>query len=182
MALAESVGCRPSEVRAFGVAGLLHDIGKVRIPIEVLTKPGKLTDEERAVMRKHPVDGARMMMQSDDELELAAVVAYEHHIMLDGGGYPPLRYPRAARWRAASCTCATSSTRSAPTGPTGRRGRRTKTLAYLDERAGTEFDPELVRPSARCSTRAAPRCACCTTTAWPSRPRPDEPVRAAQNG
>ena len=47
MGLAESLGCRPREIRAIGVAGLLHDIGKIRIPLEVLTKPGKLTDEER---------------------------------------------------------------------------------------------------------------------------------------
>ena len=54
MGLAESLGCRPREIRAIGVAGLLHDIGKIRIPLEVLTKPGKLTDEERAIMNSHP--------------------------------------------------------------------------------------------------------------------------------
>ena len=54
MGLAESLGCRPTEIRAIGVAGLLHDIGKIRIPLEVLTKPGKLTDEERAIMNSHP--------------------------------------------------------------------------------------------------------------------------------
>ena len=55
----------------------------------MLTKPGKLTDEERADHERHPVDGARIILQSDEDLDLAAVVAYEHHIMLNGGGYPP---------------------------------------------------------------------------------------------
>jgi putative nucleotidyltransferase with HDIG domain len=63
MALAEWMGMGPKEVRAFGVAGLLHDLGKVRIPKEVLTKPGKLTDEEWTIMRRHPVDGAKIIFE-----------------------------------------------------------------------------------------------------------------------
>ncbi|MGH6693503.1 MAG: HD-GYP domain-containing protein, partial [Gammaproteobacteria bacterium] len=63
MGLAESLGCTPNEVRGFGVAGLLHDIGKIRIPIDVLTKPGKLSDEERQIINRHPTDGARIIMQ-----------------------------------------------------------------------------------------------------------------------
>ena len=88
MGLAEQLKCTPREVRALGLAGLLHDIGKVHIPIEILTKPGRLTDEERSVMQAHPVAGARLIMESGERLDLAAVVAYEHHIMLDGHGYP----------------------------------------------------------------------------------------------
>ena len=94
MGLAEQLGAGQAEVRAFGVAGLLHDIGKVRIPLDVLTKPGKLTDEERLVINRHPVDGARILLQSHDDLEVAAAVAYEHHVMLDGGGYPAMHYRR----------------------------------------------------------------------------------------
>ena len=144
MGLAESLGCRPREIRAIGVAGLLHDIGKTRIPIEVLTKPGKLTDEERLIMNAHPVDGARLILQSEEDLDLAATVAYEHHIMLDGGGYPALHYRR-------ECTLASRlvhvcdvydalSTKR----PYRDAWPSEKTLAYLEERAGTEFDPDLV--------------------------------------
>lgn len=145
MALAETIGCRPADVRAFGVAGLLHDIGKVRIPLEVLTKPGKLTDEEFMLMRKHPVDGARIIMQSHDDLELAAVVAYEHHIMLDGGGYPLLRYPRPAALASRLVHVCDVFDALSTNRPYRDAWPLAKTLAYLDERCGTEFDPDLVR-------------------------------------
>ena len=84
-------------------AAPLHDIGKVRIPLEILTKPGKLTPQERRLMNCHPQDGARLLLQSDDDMEMPAIVAYEHHIMLNGGGYPALHYNRA-------CTTASAST------------------------------------------------------------------------
>jgi putative nucleotidyltransferase with HDIG domain len=145
MALAETIGCRPADVRAFGVAGLLHDIGKVRIPLEVLTKPGKLTDEEFTLMRRHPVDGARIIMQSHDDLELAAVVAYEHHIMLDGGGYPLVRYPRPAALASRLVHVCDVFDALSTNRPYRDAWPQAKTLAYLDERCGTEFDPDLVR-------------------------------------
>ena len=144
MGLAEKLGCAAREVREYGVAGLLHDIGKIRIPVEVLTKPGKLSDEERVIINRHPVDGARIIMQSDDALDVAAVVAYEHHIMLNGGGYPSMHYNRP-------CTLASRLVHVCDVFDALRTKRpyrdaweSEKVLAYLVERAGTEFDPDLV--------------------------------------
>ena len=149
MGLAESLGCSPTEVRAYGVAGLLHDIGKVRIPIEVLTKPGPLTAQERRMMNEHPTDGARLILQSEENLELAAVVAYEHHIMLNGGGYPTLYYPRACAQASRLVHVCDVYDALCTRRPYREAWPADKAATYLEERSGIEFDPELVEPFLR---------------------------------
>jgi putative two-component system response regulator len=131
-------------VRAYGVAGLLHDVGKIRIPLEVLTKPGKLTDAERQLMNRHPADGARIIFHSDDDLDLAAVVAYEHHIMLDGGGYPRMHYGRACALASRLVHVCDVYDALRTKRPYRDAWASEKVVAYLVERAGTEFDPDLV--------------------------------------
>ena len=144
MGLAEFLGCSPTEVRAYGVAGLLHDIGKVRIPLEVLTKPGPLTPKERRLMNEHPTDGARIIMQSEENLELAAIVAYEHHIMLNGGGYPTLYYPRACAQASRLVHVCDVYDALCTRRPYRDAWSPDKAAAYLEERSGVEFDPGLV--------------------------------------
>lgn len=94
MSLAEEMAYTSEDVYRIGVGALLHDIGKSRTPLEILNKPGKLTDEEFAAVQRHPVDGARMLLESSPDLRLAAVIAYEHHMQGGGGGYPERRYER----------------------------------------------------------------------------------------
>jgi putative nucleotidyltransferase with HDIG domain len=88
MAQARTLGIDGRALRALGLAALLHDVGKVRTPLEVLNKPGALTPAERGIMRRHPVDGASILRSSRDIPRLAAVVAFEHHLRADGLGYP----------------------------------------------------------------------------------------------
>ena len=145
MALAEYTGMGARDVRAFGVAGLLHDLGKVRIPKEILTKPGKLTDEEWAVMKRHPVDGAKLIIESDRQLDLASVVAYEHHIMLDGGGYPGMHFCRECHVASRLVHVCDVYDALRTNRPYRAAWESERTLAFLEERAGTEMDPELVR-------------------------------------
>jgi len=66
----------------------MHDIGKVRTPTEVLNKPDKLTDAEFAIMKMHVVDGAEILRRTPEMPAVAPVIAFEHHLRLDGTGYP----------------------------------------------------------------------------------------------
>jgi putative nucleotidyltransferase with HDIG domain len=88
MGQARGLGVEGPLLREFGLAGLMHDIGKVKTPLEILNKPDKLTDAEFAIMKRHTVDGAEMLRRTPDVPTLAPVVAFEHHLRLDGSGYP----------------------------------------------------------------------------------------------
>jgi len=143
MALAEFLGLAGDDVRAFGIAGLLHDIGKIKIPLDVLTKPGRLTDEERALMNEHPVTGARILLDVEADLDLAVVVAYEHHIMINGGGYPVLHYTRDCHQASKLVHVCDVYDALRTRRPYREAWSFDKTLGYLEERSGLEFDPEL---------------------------------------
>jgi len=88
MGQARGLGVDGPLLREFGMAALMHDLGKVHTPLEVLNKPDKLTDAEFAIMKRHTVDGAEMLRRTPDIPTLAPVVAFEHHLRLDGSGYP----------------------------------------------------------------------------------------------
>ncbi len=88
MALASALGFSSAFVHDSGTAALLHDVGKLKVPPDVLSSPTKLTESQLVLMKRHPEDGARMLMGASRLPDLAAVVAFEHHLQFDGGGYP----------------------------------------------------------------------------------------------
>ena len=88
VALARQLGAREDEVREAGMAGLLHDLGKALMPLEVLNKPGKLTDEEFTIIKSHPVEGHRLLVEGNTTREIPLDVCLHHHEKVDGGGYP----------------------------------------------------------------------------------------------
>ncbi len=94
MALAEHLNFISTDVRSIGEAALLHDVGKTKIPLEILNKKGKLTPSEWKVIQQHTVEGARILLASGTQMELAATVAYEHHLSFNGEGYPELTFKR----------------------------------------------------------------------------------------
>jgi putative nucleotidyltransferase with HDIG domain len=159
MGLAEFLGFAPPDVRGFGVAGLLHDIGKIRIPIDVLTKPGRLTPAERRLMNTHPLEGARIILDSEEALDLAAVVAYEHHIMINGGGYPAFRYPRDCHEASKLVHVCDVYDALRTQRPYRDAWPAEQVLAYLEGRAGQEFDADLVSSFARMMRQWEPRIA-----------------------
>ncbi len=88
VALARQLGVDEKTTRAAGMAGLLHDLGKAVMPLEVLNKPGKLTDEEFRIVKSHPVEGHRMLVEGGAVGEPALDVCLHHHEKVDGSGYP----------------------------------------------------------------------------------------------
>ncbi len=142
MAPAESLGLAAQDVRTFGVAGLLHDLGKVHIPQDILNKPGKLTDQERQVMQNHPVAGAKMIIESGRRLDLAAAVAHEHHIMINGLGYPTHHYRRDCHKASKLVHVCDVYDALRTRRPYRDAWEAERVLTYIEERAGTEFEPE----------------------------------------
>jgi putative nucleotidyltransferase with HDIG domain len=145
MGQARGLGIDGPLLREFGLAALMHDIGKVRTPIEILTKPDSLTDGEFAVMKRHTVEGAEILRQTPDIPALAPVVAFEHHLRLDGTGYPTGVQRDALNLGTMLCSIADvyDAMRSQriyqQSFPTER------ILAVLKRNDGRQFDPHLVR-------------------------------------
>jgi len=93
IAIGQRVGIPKKQLSHLGMAGLFHDIGKIRIPKEIINKTGKLTPEEWTVVRAHPVIGAKAVMKMKEWGELSTRLvhgAFEHHLKFDLSGYPKL--------------------------------------------------------------------------------------------
>ncbi len=87
--LAEALGYPKEQCQNLRLASTMHDIGKLLIPSEILDKPGRLTDEEFTVIRKHPVYGEQLLHNvHGDVMEISRSVAQDHHERIDGKGYP----------------------------------------------------------------------------------------------
>ena len=91
MGQAETLGFNGEHLHQIGVASLLHDVGKVFIPEEILNKPGKLSQDERKIIETHTVKGARYLMGIEGIPKLAVLSAMEHHLKYDGSGYPSIK-------------------------------------------------------------------------------------------
>ena len=88
IALARKLGLDEQQTRDAGMAGLLHDLGKAMIPMEILNKPGKLTDEEFDLVKTHPEEGHKLLLGGIGISEMTRDVCLHHHEKIDGSGYP----------------------------------------------------------------------------------------------
>jgi HD-GYP domain-containing protein (c-di-GMP phosphodiesterase class II) len=88
IALGKQMRLAPSVYKDLGMAGLLHDVGKMAIPDEVLNKPGRLTDDEFNIVKNHPQRGWEILRQSSGVSDIALDVCLHHHEKIDGKGYP----------------------------------------------------------------------------------------------
>jgi putative nucleotidyltransferase with HDIG domain len=145
MGQARGLGIEGALLREFGLSALLHDVGKVRTPTDILNNPGTLNEAELEIMRRHPVDGAAILRRTPEIPTLAPVVAFEHHLRLDGTGYPFGTFRPTLNLGTMLCGIADvyDAMRSQrvyqPAFPTDR------ILAVLEQNDGSRFDPHLVR-------------------------------------
>jgi HD-GYP domain-containing protein (c-di-GMP phosphodiesterase class II) len=138
------MGVKEEEIVHIRRGALLHDIGKMGVPDEILHKPGPLTPEEWVIMKKHPVF-AYEMISSIEYLKPALDIPYCHHEKWDGSGYPRglvgEKIPIAGRiFAVIDVWDALSSDR-----PYRKAWSKEKVLAYIKEQSGTHFDPEIVK-------------------------------------
>jgi putative nucleotidyltransferase with HDIG domain len=140
--IARQLGLPAEQAARIRTAAAVHDVGKIETPRDVLNKPGRLSDEEFDAIKRHPVDGARMVAALGDD-EVTAIVRH-HHERLDGGGYPDGlagdEIPLGARVIAVADTFdALTSNRPYRSGC-----RHQKALDILRKEAGTQLDPDAV--------------------------------------
>jgi PAS domain S-box-containing protein len=141
--LASELGCTDEELVHIRRGALLHDMGKMGIPDEILQKPGPLTDEEWSIMRRHPLY-AYQMLSPIHYLNQSLIIPYCHHERWDGSGYPQglkgEEIPLFARlFAVVDVWDALSSDR-----PYRKRMPAQEVANYLQEEAGRLFDPDIV--------------------------------------
>ncbi|HQZ38758.1 MAG TPA: HD-GYP domain-containing protein [Vicinamibacterales bacterium] len=145
MAQARALGIDGALLREFGLAGLMHDIGKVRTPADVLRKPDRLTEDEMVVMRRHVVDGAEILRRTPEIPSIAPVVAFEHHLRSDGTGYP-IGVSRA-KLNLATMLCSIADVYDAMRSQRAYQGSlpTDRILEVMRRADGHQFDQHLVR-------------------------------------
>jgi HD-GYP domain-containing protein (c-di-GMP phosphodiesterase class II) len=150
IALGHAIGLRRSLVIDLGIGALLHDVGKVKVPREILQHTGPLDEEQWRIVQHHPVDGTGLILQTTRDLyHPAATIVLEHHAAYDASGYPALRGGRQPTLLSrivsvADCFDAVTSAR-----PYRQPEERRQALALLQAGAGRGFDPRVVRAFVR---------------------------------
>jgi putative two-component system response regulator len=143
VATGAALGLAPEQLRALAAAALLHDVGKIGIPDQVLTKPGRLTPEEYAVMQQHPAIGADILQQSPF-LHASIPGVLHHHERWDGGGYPNRLAGKGISVEGRILAVVDAYDAMITTRPYRERCGADDALTELRRCAGSQFDPEVV--------------------------------------
>jgi HD-GYP domain-containing protein (c-di-GMP phosphodiesterase class II) len=145
LAQARSFGIQGTMLHAFGMAGLLHDIGKLMVPLNVLTKPGKLEGQEWVLMQSHAAQGAWYLSEMEGALPITISVAYEHHLRYDGQpNYPILKTPRLPNLASRMTSIGDAYDAMSTVRPYQQPLMRFAAFEMLKKRVETFYDPLLV--------------------------------------
>ncbi len=144
LAQARSFGIQGTMLHSFGMAGLLHDIGKMFVPLSVLNKAGKLEGEDWAMMQSHTVQGAWYLSEMEGAVPLSIAVAYEHHLRYDGQpNYPQLKTARQPNLASRMTSIADAYDAMSTIRPYQKPLMRAAALEILRKRSETVYDPLL---------------------------------------
>jgi len=152
MELGRELGLPPDEIDQLHRGGLLHDIGKIGVPPTILDKPGKLTEEEFAVIRRHPSKGAEIL-EPIPNLRQVIPIVLQHHERFDGKGYPNGLKEESISLQARILALADVVDALISDRPYRPGWSREKVLVYTRENAGQQFDPEVVEAFFRIEAR-----------------------------
>jgi putative nucleotidyltransferase with HDIG domain len=143
MELGRELELPSDEIDQLHRGGLLHDIGKIGVPPSILDKPGKLTEEEFAVIRRHPAKGAEILEPIPNLRKIIPIVA-QHHERFDGKGYPNGLAGESISLQARILAVADVVDALVSDRPYRPGWSREKVLAYTRENSGSQFDPAVV--------------------------------------
>jgi HD-GYP domain-containing protein (c-di-GMP phosphodiesterase class II) len=145
LAQATALGIEGQLLHDIGLSAMLHDVGKLFIPEEILNKPGKLDEKEWLLIQEHPVRGAEYLLDTPGVPRMAVINAYEHHLRYDKRGYPGVK----VEWQQSICSQLTSisdiydslRTRRPYREPTPRR----EVMDSIEALCGTQLHPLLAK-------------------------------------
>ena len=155
--LADALGLDSAARRNVEFTALLHDVGKIHVPKEILNKPGRLDEDEWQIIRRHTVDGERMLRQVGGSLASIGQLVRASHEHFDGNGYPDRLAAHSIPIESrivAVCDAFNAMTTDRPYQPAR---PVTEALAELERAAGTQFDPDVVRAFAPLVAQSDPR-------------------------
>jgi putative nucleotidyltransferase with HDIG domain len=145
LAVAKELGLDSRQKRNVEFAALLHDVGKIAVPKEIINKPGPLDDEEWKIMKQHTIEGERMLQQVGGVLAEVGKIVRASHEDYDGSGYPDGLVGEEIPIEARIVTCCDAFSAMTTTRSYRKAMPMAKAIAELESCAGNQFDPEVTR-------------------------------------
>ena len=145
VAQAMGLGIEGQLLYDIGIAAMLHDIGKLFIPVEIINKPGSLDKKEWSLMKQHPIRGAEYLLGSPGIPKLAVITAFEHHMKFNYAGYPEA--PKG--WKQNLCSQLTTISDHFDAMRTRRSYRSAleteQVISFMGDKLGIELHPGLTK-------------------------------------